>query len=44
MVFIGDVETDPTLSEVKDKIIGLGIKSIVIMPIRYYDGPKVYFI
>ena len=40
MVFIGDVETDPTLSEVKDKIIGLGIKSIVIMPIRYYDGPK----
>ncbi len=40
MVFIGDVETDPILSEVKDKIIGLGIKSIVIMPIRYYDGPK----
>lgn len=40
IVYIGDVETDPTLAEVRDKVIGLGIRSIVIMPIRYYDGEK----
>ncbi len=40
IVYIGDVETDPILSAVRDKVAGLGIKSIVIMPIRYYDGEK----
>lgn len=40
IVYIGDVETDPTLSAVRDKIVGLGIKSIVVMPIRYYEGEK----
>ncbi len=38
IVFIGDVATDPMLSEIRDKIVGLGIKSIIIMPIRYYDS------
>jgi len=40
IVYIGDVETDPTLSAVRDKIVGLGIKSIIIMPIRYYNNEK----
>lgn len=40
IVYIRDVETDPTLSEVRNKISGLGIKSIVIMPIRYCDGEQ----
>ncbi len=40
IVYIGDVETDPILSPVRDKIAGLGIKSIIIMPIRYSDNKK----
>src|SRR4030067_2057752 len=40
IVYIGDVETDPTLGAVRDKVLGLGIKSIIIMPIRYYDSEK----
>ena len=40
IVYIVDVETDPTLSVVRDKIIGLGIKSIIVMPIRFYNNEK----
>ncbi|MCC6544295.1 MAG: sensor domain-containing diguanylate cyclase [Nitrospirae bacterium] len=40
IVYIGDVGTDPTLIAVRDKILCLGIKSIIIMPIHYYDNDK----
>ncbi|MCC7202192.1 MAG: sensor domain-containing diguanylate cyclase [Nitrospirae bacterium] len=40
IVYIGEVETDPILDGVREKILSLGIKSIVIMPIRYYEGDR----